>query len=185
MKVMRWRNGELSGSDLANEPGWGSFRTYQPGGMPLPTKPRSGLRRTHQEMSREAASFSSQHRAAEPLKRARAEIEVQTNETMKDLNETKDDLERVKKTLLRTEGDRDMWRRLFEDCKKKQGEEIERLKQDYREQSERLALTTAVERTIPARTIPPDGASNVSRAKPNNGSENPNSSRQSNNPGHK
>ena len=28
MRVMRWRNGALSGSDLANEPGLGSSRTY-------------------------------------------------------------------------------------------------------------------------------------------------------------
>ena len=41
LRVMRWRNGALSGSDLANEPG--SYRTYQPGGMPLPTKLRPGL----------------------------------------------------------------------------------------------------------------------------------------------
>ena len=36
MRVMRWRNGALSGSDLANEPGLGSSRTYQPGEMPMP-----------------------------------------------------------------------------------------------------------------------------------------------------
>ena len=30
IRVMRWRNGALSGSDLANEPGLGSSRTYQP-----------------------------------------------------------------------------------------------------------------------------------------------------------
>ena len=39
MRVMRWRNGALSGSDLANEPGLGSSRIYQPGEMPLPSKP--------------------------------------------------------------------------------------------------------------------------------------------------
>ena len=89
MRVMSWRNGALSGSDLANEPGLGSSRTYQPGEMPLPTRPRPGFRRMHQEMSSEAASFSLQLRAAVPLKRARLEEEVQTNETMKDLNETK------------------------------------------------------------------------------------------------
>ena len=65
MRVMRWRNGALSGSDLANEPGLGSSRTYQPGEMSLPTKPRPGLRRMHQEMNSEAASSSS--------KRARVE----------------------------------------------------------------------------------------------------------------
>ena len=43
MRVMRWRNGALSGSDLANEPGLGSSRTYQPGEMPMPSKPKPGL----------------------------------------------------------------------------------------------------------------------------------------------
>ena len=41
MRVMRWRNGALSGSDLANEPGLGSSRTYQPGEMPMPSKPKA------------------------------------------------------------------------------------------------------------------------------------------------
>ena len=53
---MRLRNGALSGSDLANEPGLVSSRTYQPGEMPLPTKPRPAMRRMHQEMNSEAAS---------------------------------------------------------------------------------------------------------------------------------
>ena len=44
-----------------------------------------------------------------------------------------------------------MWKRLFEDCSKKQSEEIERLRRDYKE---RMALTTAVEKVIPARSIP-------------------------------
>ena len=51
MRVIRWRNGALSGSDLANEPGLGSSRTYQPGEMPFPFKPRPGLRRMFQEMT--------------------------------------------------------------------------------------------------------------------------------------
>ena len=44
MRLMRGRNWALSGSDLANEPGMGSSRTYQPGEMPLPTKPRPRLK---------------------------------------------------------------------------------------------------------------------------------------------
>ena len=51
MRVMRWINGALSGSDLANKPGLGSSRTYQPDEMPLPTKTRPGLRRMLQEMN--------------------------------------------------------------------------------------------------------------------------------------
>ena len=76
MRVMRWRKGAFSGSVLANEPGLGSSRTYQPGEMHLPTKPKTGLRRMHQEMNSEAASSSSQLRAAVSPKRARVEEEV-------------------------------------------------------------------------------------------------------------
>ena len=161
MRVMRWRNGALSGSDLANETGLGSSRTYQPGEMPLPSKPKPGLTRMHREMNSEAASSVSPLRAAVPPKRAKIEQGVQTNQTMQDLDGMKTELERTRKELdevtkimLITEDDRDMWKKLFEDCNKRQGEEIERLKRDYKERSERAALTTAVEKAIPARSIP-------------------------------
>ena len=161
MRVMRWRNGALSGSDLANEPGLGSSRTYQPGEMPFPYRPRPGLRRMHLKMNSEAAASSSQLRAAVPPKRARVEEEVQTNKTMQDLNGTKEEPEKTRKELdemtktkLSTEEDRDMRKKLFEDCKKKQSEEIERLRRDYKERSDRLVLTTAVEKAIPTRNTP-------------------------------
>ena len=96
-----------------------------------------------------------------PPKRAKVEQGVETNQTMQDLEGMKDELERtrkeldeVTKTMLIAEDDRDMWKRLFEDCNKKQGEEIERLRRDYKELSERAALTTAVEKPIPVRSIP-------------------------------
>ena len=161
MRVMRWRNGALSGSDLANEPGLGSSRTYQPGEMPMPSKPKHGLTRMHQEMNSEAASSGSPLRAAVPPKRAKVGQEVQMNKTMQDLDEMNDELKSTKKELdemtknmLQMEEDRDMWRKLFEDCNKKQGQEIERLRQEYKEQSEQMALTTSVEKVIPARNIP-------------------------------
>ena len=100
-------------------------------------------------------------RAALPPKRAKKQQKFQTNQTMQDLDGMKDELERtmkeldeVTKTMLIAEDDRDMWKRLFEDCNKKQVEEIERLRQDYKERSKRVALTTAVEKVIPARSIP-------------------------------
>ena len=115
MRVRRWRNGALSASDLATEPGLGSSRTYQPGEMPLPPKPRPGLRRMHQEMNGKGASSNSQPRAAVLPKRARVEEEVQTTETMQDLNGTVQQLERtrnekdqVTKNMLSTEEDRIM-----------------------------------------------------------------------------
>ena len=83
----------------------------------------------HQEMSNEAASSSSQLRAAEPPKRARVEKENQTNETMQDpngtmqeLEKTRSELDQVAKTMRIVEEDRDMWKRLSEDCNKKQSE---------------------------------------------------------------
>ena len=56
--------------------------------------------------------------------------------------------------MLSTEEDRDMWKRLFEDCNKKQGQELERLRQDYKQRSEQMVLKTAVEKAIPARSDP-------------------------------
>ena len=127
----------------------------------MPSKPKPGLRRMHQEMNSEAASSCSPLRIAVPPKRARVEQGVQTNQTMQDLDGMKDELERtrkeldeVTKTMPITVDDRDTWKKLFEDCNKKLGEEIERLRRDYKERSERVALTTAVEKVIPARSIP-------------------------------
>ena len=37
------------------------------------------------------------------------------------------------RTMLSTEEDRDMWKRLFEECNKKQSDEIEHLRRDYKE----------------------------------------------------
>ena len=49
--------------------------------------------------------------------------------------------------MISLEEDKDMWKKLFEACTKKQVQEVERLRQqEYKEQSERLALTTAVEK---------------------------------------
>ena len=86
LRVMRWRNGALSGSELANEPGLESSRTYQPGEMPMPSKHKPGLTRMHQEMNSEAASSGSPLRAAVSPRRAKVEQGVQTNRTRQDLD---------------------------------------------------------------------------------------------------
>ena len=66
-----------------------------------------------------------------PTNRAGVEEEFQTNETMQELNGTIEELETTRreldqmtKTMLSAEEDRDMWKKLFEDCNKKQGGEI-------------------------------------------------------------
>ena len=80
---------------------------------------------------------------------------MQDPEEMNDeLKSTKKELDEMTRSMLQMEEDRDMWRKLFEDCNKKQGQEIERLRQGYKERSEQMALTTAVEKVIPARDIP-------------------------------
>ena len=70
------------------------------------------------------------------------------NRTMQELEKTRRELDQVTKTILSIEEDRDMWKKLFEDFNRKQGQKIER--REYKERSERLALTTAVEKAIPA-----------------------------------
>ena len=76
------------------------------------------------------------------------------NGTIEELEKTRRELDEMIKTMLSTEEDRDMWKRLFEDCNKKQGEEIERLSREYKKRSERLALRRAVEKMIPTRNNP-------------------------------
>ena len=72
--------------------------------------------------------------------------------------------------MLNTEEDRDMWKQLFEDCNKKQGEEIERLRREYKQRSERLALTRESEtcREHSSWAIP-DGTFDASRVESNDG----------------
>ena len=122
----------------------------------MPSKPKPGLTRMHREMNSEAASSGSPLRAAVPPNRAKVEQKLQTDQTMQDLDGMKHELERTRKELdemtkimLTTEEDRDMWKRLFEDCNKKQGQELERLRQDYKQRAEQMALEAAVEKAIP------------------------------------
>ena len=95
-----------------------------------------------------------------PPKRARVEEQVEVNEILQDFNgtieeleKTRKELDQVSKTMLTVEEDRDMCKKLFEDCTKKQSQEIERLRQEYKERKERLALTTAVEKVIPEKNV--------------------------------
>ena len=76
------------------------------------------------------------------------------NGTMQELEMTRRELDQMTKTMLGVEEDREMWKKQFEGCNKKQGQEIERLRQENKERSERLALTTAVEKAILARNVP-------------------------------
>ena len=125
--------------------------------MPLPNRPRPGFRFRHQvfhqKVSSEAASSSSQLKTAVPTKKAKVEEEVKTNETMEDLNETRHELDRVRESSATTEEDRDMLRRLFEDCNKKQRQKIERFNQEYKAHFEKLGISKP-KRLVPTRSVP-------------------------------
>ena len=100
-----------------------------------------------------------------------------------ELERTRKELDEMTKAMLITEEDRDMWKRLFKDCSRKQSEEIERLRRDYKE---RLALTTAAEKVIPPRSVPRgqfDGILDAPRNESDNGNTTPDSNRSSDNPG--
>ena len=112
---------------------------------------------------------------------------MQDLDGMKDkLERTKKELDEVTKTRLIAEDGQDMWKRLFEDCNKKQGQEIERLRQDYKERSERMALTTAVKKSDTCKEYSswgvPDRALDASRNESDNGDTAPDSNRPSDNP---
>ena len=160
----------------------------------MPSKPKPGLTRMHQSMNSEAASSGSPLRAAVPPKRAKVGQKVQTNQTMQDLDGMKDELERTKKELdemtksmLKMEDNRDTWRKLFEDSNKKQGQEFERLRQDYKERSETDGVDNGRGESDTCKEYSswavPDGALDASRNESNNGNTAPDSDRSSNDPG--
>ena len=82
-RLMRWRPGELSGHDLAREPGLGEQRDHRLGEMPLPVQPVQPLGPSHSVDSPTTAP---------PLKRVRMnEIEIQTSETIETLEKKEKD----------------------------------------------------------------------------------------------
>ena len=58
------------------------------------------------------------------------------NGTLEELEKTRRELDEMTKAMLSTEDDRDMWKKYFEDCNKKQGEKIERLRREYKQRSD-------------------------------------------------
>ena len=82
---MRWRRGELSGHDIAREPGLGEQRYYRLGEMRLPIRPLSGAKRSR-DCSCPSHSADSPT-APPPSKNVRMnEMEIQTSETIETLD---------------------------------------------------------------------------------------------------
>ena len=80
-----------------------------------------------------------------------------------------------------------MWRKLFEDCNKKQGQEIERLRQEYKERSGAGGVDNGRGESDTCKGYSswavPDGALDTSRNESNNGDAASSRDESSNNPG--
>ena len=92
-RLMRWRPGEMSGHDLAREPGLGEQRDHRLGEMPLPVQPAQPLIGAKRQRDGPGPSHSvDSPTAAPPLKKVRvSEIEIQTSETIETLEKKEKD----------------------------------------------------------------------------------------------
>ena len=92
-RLMRWRRGEMSGHDLAREPGLGEQRDQRLGEMPLPVQPAQPLIGAKRQRDGPGPSHSvDSPTAAPPSKRVRlSEIEIQTSETIETLEKKEGD----------------------------------------------------------------------------------------------
>ena len=92
-RLMRWRQGEMSGHDLAREPGLGEQRDHRLGEMPLPVQPAQPIIGAKRLRDGPGPSHSvDSPTAAPPLKRVKvSEIEIQTSETIETLEKKERD----------------------------------------------------------------------------------------------
>ena len=133
---MRWRQGEMSGHDLAHEPGLGEQRDHRLGEMPLPVQPAQPLIGARRLRDGPGPSHSVDSPTAAPLKRMRvSEIEIQTSETIETLEKKERDQNELCAKLqeYRTiSRERDEWKKKFEDLQiAYKEEEIKHLKELY------------------------------------------------------
>ena len=86
-KLMRWRRGEMSGLELAREPGLDEQRDHRLGEMPLPVRPVQRLNGAKRSRDGPVPSHSADSPMAAPSqKRVKmGEMEVQTSETIETL----------------------------------------------------------------------------------------------------
>ena len=136
-RLMRWRRGEMSGHDLAREPGLDEQRDHRLGEMPLPVQPVQPLIGAKRLGDGPGPSHSvDSPTAAPPLKRVRMdEIELQTSETIETLEKKdKDQNELCAKLQEYREiaREKDEWKKKFEDMQMAfKEEEIKHLKELY------------------------------------------------------
>ena len=136
-RLMRWRRGELSGHDLAREPGLGEQRDHRLGEMPLPVQPAQPLIGAKRQRDGPGPSHSvDSPTAAPPSKRVRvSEIEIQTSETIETLEKKERDQSELCAKLEEYRAiarERDEWKKKYEDLQVAYKEdEIKHLKELY------------------------------------------------------
>ena len=136
-RLMRWRRGEMSGHDLAREPGLGEQRDHRLGEMPLPSPPAQPLIGAKRQRDRPGPSHSvDSPTAAPPPKRVRvSEIEIQTSETIETLVKKERDQSELCAKLQEHRAiarERDEWKKKYEDLQVAYKEdEIKHLKELY------------------------------------------------------
>ena len=136
-RLMRWRRGEMSGHDLAREPGLGEQRDHRLGEMPLPVQPAQPLIGAKRQRDGPGPSHSvDSPTAAPPPKRVRvSETEIQTSETIETLEKKERDQNELCAKLQEYRAiarERDEWKKKFEDLQVAYKEdEIKHLKELY------------------------------------------------------
>ena len=136
-RLMRWQRGEMSGHDLAREPGLGEQRDHRLGEMPLPVQPAQPLIGAKRQRDGPGPSHSvDSPTAAPPPKRVRvSEIEIQTSETIETLEKKERDQSELCAKLQEYRAiarERDEWKKKFEDLQVAYKEdEIKHLKELY------------------------------------------------------
>ena len=136
-RLMRWRRGEMSGHDLAREPGLGEQRDHRLGEMPLPIQPAQLLIGAKRQRDGPGPSHSvDSPTAAPPPKRVRvSETEIQTSETIETLEKTERDQSELCAKLQEYRAiarERDEWKKKYEDLQVAYKEdEIKHLKELY------------------------------------------------------
>ena len=136
-RLMRWRRGEISGHDLAREPGLGEQRGHRLGEMSLPVQPVQPLIGAKRLRDGPGPSHSvDSPTAAPPLKKVTMnEMEIQTSETIETLEKKERDQSELCAKLQEYTAiarERDEWKNKFEDLQMvfKEGE-IKHLKELY------------------------------------------------------
>ena len=136
-RLMRWRRGEMSGHDMAREPGLGEQKDHRLGEMPLPIQPAQLLIGAKRQRHGPGPSHSvDSPTVAPPPKRVRvSKIGIQTSETVETLVKKERDQSELCAKLQKYRAiarERDEWKKKYEDMQVAYKEdEIKQLKELY------------------------------------------------------